>query len=101
MANASAVSIYHPHGEKESPNARLITWKDLERDGAYEVQVTRMSDGAKIRSFDFDVVDGKIKHMARTALGFEPAVDYVMPRVLRRGSSGLNMGEAIWIEDHR
>jgi hypothetical protein len=95
------ISIYHPHAEKESPNARLITWKDLGKDGAYEVVVTRLSDGQQIRSFDFDVVDGKIKPMARAVLGFQPPTDFVLPRVLRRGSTALDMGEAIWIEDHR
>ena len=95
------VSLYHPHTTREIPNAELFMLKDWQVDGAYEIEVIRKSDGAKIRSYDFDVVDGKIQSIARSQLGFESATDFVVPRVIRKAATSLEMIEAIWIEDIR
>ena len=70
-------------------------------DGSYEIAVTRKSDGKKIRSYDFDVAEGKIQKIERSQLGFEPATDFVLPRVIKKGATYIDMVEAIWIEDFR
>jgi len=36
------------------------------------------------RSFDFDVVDGKIQEMKESQLGYEPATDFILPRVQKK-----------------
>lgn len=95
------VTLYHPHTEKQSPNARPYTLNDWQVDGAYEIRVTRGSDGKMIRSYDFDVMDGKIQGLERSRLGYDPATDYVMPRVIKKNATSLEMIEAIWIEDRR
>ena len=93
--------LYHPHSKKESPNAAIFSMQDLLVDGAHEVRVTRVSDGKMIRSYDFDVAGGAITPLPQTQLGYEPASDYVLPRVLKRGATGLDMVEAIWIQDRQ
>lgn len=95
------VTLYHPHTEREEPNARPFMLADWQIDGKYEISVTRNSDGNKIRSYDFDVVGGKIQGIERSQLGYEPAVDFVMPRVINKSATSLEMIEAIWIDDHR
>lgn len=45
-------------------------------DGAYEVRVTRKSDGKMIRSYDFDVAGGAITPLPQTQFGYEQASDY-------------------------
>ena len=91
--------LFHPHSQKESPNVPVFSLQDLKVDGAYEVRVTRKSDGKMIRSYDFDVAGGVITPLPQTQLGYEPASDYVLPRVLKRGATTLEMVEAIWIRD--
>ena len=67
-------------------------------DGDYELEVSRQSDGGLIRRFNFVVEDGKIKPLAASQLGHEPAIDYVVPRVLKRGSNRDEFVEAIWLK---
>ncbi|MBT8077536.1 MAG: hypothetical protein KJO31_03125 [Gammaproteobacteria bacterium] len=93
------VSMYHPHTRRQIPNAELFMLKDWQVDGAYEIEVIRQSDGKKIRSYDFDVVDGEIQSIPQSQLGYESATDFVLPRVLRKGGTALEMIEAIWIQD--
>ena len=95
------VNLYHPHTEKEVPNAKPFMLKDWQVNGSYELRVTRGFDDKMIRSFDFDVVDGKIQGLERSKLGYDPVTDYVMPRIVKRNATSLEMIEAIWIEDRR
>ena len=91
--------LFHPHTEKESPNAIVFSLQDMKTNGAYEVLVSRVSDGKTIRSYDFNVVNGAITPLPQTVLGYQPATDYILPRVLKRGTTSLEMIEAIWIRD--
>lgn len=93
------ISLYHPHEKGKEANAEIFLLKDWQVDGQYEVSVTRQSDGYKIRSYDFDVVDGKIQEMKESQLGYAPATDFILPRVQKKGSTMLEMSKAIWIQD--
>ena len=91
-------SLYHPHTERETPNALPFMLSDwTKKDGDYTLEITRNSDGQAIRSFVFTVKDGSIVPLPATALGHEPHVDYIVPRVLKAGSSSYEMEEAIWL----
>ena len=92
-------TLYLPHDEKGSPNAIPLGFDDLQADGKYEIRVTRKSDGAAIRSYDFTVTDGKIQELPQTQLGYQPAIDYILPRVVKKGISSFEMDEAIWLAD--
>ncbi|MEZ5597844.1 MAG: hypothetical protein R3E84_15900 [Pseudomonadales bacterium] len=92
------VQLFHPHEQKQEPNAPYFTMADLARDGDYDVAVTRASDGASLRTFGFTVKDGRVQGLHRSATGYEPRPDYIMPRVLRPGATGLEMIEATWIQ---
>ena len=91
------VILYRPHDEKQAPNAIPLTTKELLVDGNYELKITRAADGAALRNFTFAVAGGKIQPLPRTQLGFDPAVDFIAPRVTRKGSTGYEFEEAIWI----
>jgi len=91
------VTLYRPHDKKQAPNAIPLTTKELLVDGNYELKVTRASDNAALRNFTFTVAGGKIQPLPRTQLGFDPAVDFIAPRVTRKGSTGYEFEEAIWI----
>lgn len=93
------INLYHPHEEGKEANAKTFYLRDWLVDGKYEIRVTRQSDSAMIRSFDFEVVDGKFEEHPRTKLGYEPQTDYIAPRVQQRGSTTLELTEAVWIED--
>ena len=94
------VTLYHPHDKGKEVNAELFLLKDLQaNDGEYELSVSRQSDEAKIRSYDFDIVGGKIQEMKQSQLGYEPATDFILPRVQKKGSNILEMSKAIWIQD--
>jgi len=91
------VMLFQPHEEKEEPNALPLTVVDISMDGAYELKITRASDGAPLRSFSFTVSNGEISPLPRTQLGSEPMTDFIAPRVLRKGSTAYEFEEAIWI----
>lgn len=93
------LSLFHPHTDRQTPNAELFMAKDWEVDGDYEVLFTRTSDGAMIRSYNFTSSGGKIQPHPRSALDYEPRVDFIAPRVQKRGSNMVEMIEAVWIED--
>ncbi len=80
-------------------NAELFMLKDWTANGSYEISVTRQSDEGKIRSYDFDVVDGKIQEMPESQLGYDPATDFILPRVQKVNATSLEMSKAIWIQD--
>lgn len=96
---AKHIKLYHPHEKKKEVNAELFMLTDLQTDGEYEVVATRQSDGQTIRSYDFDMIDGKIQSIARSKLDYEHATDLVLPRVHDRSQHYYNMTEAFWIED--
>lgn len=90
------VLLFHPHEVKQSPNATYFTVKELV-DGDYELKVSREADDALLRHFKFTVAEGKIQQIPRARLGYEPAVDFILPRVTKKGSTGYEFVEAIWI----
>jgi len=92
-------SLFHPHEYKRTANAELYMLSDLMKDGSYELKVTRTSDQAMIRSFDFVVKDGKFVPLKQTALDFDPHVDFILPRVVKRGANMFQLIEATWIRD--
>ena len=93
------INLYHPHEPGKEYNAKPFLLNDWLVDGNYEIRVTRQSDGAMIRSFDFKVINGKFEEHPRTKIGYQPQTDYIAPRVQKKGSTALELTEAIWIED--
>lgn len=93
------VTLYHPHEKGKEVNAEIFLLSDVAVDGNYEISVNRQSDGTKIRSYDFDVVDQKIVEMKESQLGYTPETDFILPRVQKKGSTALEMSKAIWIQD--
>jgi hypothetical protein len=92
------IKLYHPHTERESPNAMPFMLSDwTETDGDYKLDITRKSDGKLIRSFTVTVKDEKIENLPATKLDFEPHIDYIVPRVLDRGAGQYGFLEAIWL----
>ena len=89
--------LYQPHDEKQAPNAVPLTMKELLVNGQYELKVLRASDEAELRAFQFTVAEGKVQPLPRSQLGFEPAVDFIVPRVTKKGSTGYEFVEAVWI----
>jgi len=90
-------SIFYPHGEKGSPNAGYLPRSEWTADGDYEVRVMRRSDDAVIRSFRYEAKDGEIGRLDRTQLGYEPRIDYIVPRVTKKSWTTYEFAEAIWI----
>ena len=90
-------TLFHPHEEHQEVNARQLRMKEMLIDGEYELVLERKPDGVKLRHFKFTVADGKITPLARTQLGFDPAVDFIVPRVTKKGSTVYEFVEAIWI----
>lgn len=49
---------------------------------------------------EYDVVfapKGKVRTLKRTVLGFKPAADFIVPRVLKVQSTGYDFVKATWI----
>jgi hypothetical protein len=90
--------LFHPHDAKGAPNARLFAKTDLEQTGSYRLTVELKETGKIIRDYSFSAAGGKLVPHPRTALGYEPHVDYIPPRVIRKGSSTYAFEEAFWIE---
>ena len=90
-------NLYRPHTVKQEPNAIPFTMKELLKDGDYELRLTRKSDGAKLRSFKISVAKGGFRILKRTKLGYQPAHDYIVPRVTKKGSTAYEFVKAIWI----
>jgi hypothetical protein len=89
--------LFQPHDVKKAANAIPFTMKDLLKDGTYELNLTRRSDGAKLRSFNITVDKGKFRILKRTTLGYKPAHDFIVPRVTKKGSTAYEYEKAIWI----
>lgn len=90
--------LYHPHENKHAYNADEFMAADWTRDGDYEITITRDSDGAVLRRFEYTARDGEIQPLPETLPSHEPAIDYRVPRVTRKGSTGYEFVEAIWIK---
>ncbi len=91
--------LFHPHGEREAANAAVFSMDDLAAlDGEHVLRVFRQSDNALIRAFRLTVRDGKLMQHTRAVLGYQPQMDFILPRVPRAGSNVYEMVEAIWFE---
>ncbi len=93
--------LYHPHEAGKEYKARPFLLTDWLIDGSYELRVNRLSDNIALRSYDFRVDNGAIEPHPRSKLGYQPHIDYIAPRVQKRGATSLEMVEAIWIEDRK
>ena len=91
-------SLYHPHEQKYGYNAKPFTESDWTRDGDYEVTITRQSDGVLLRKFHYTARGGKIQPLPETLPDHQPAIDYRVPRVIKKGSTGYEFVEAVWIK---
>jgi len=92
------ISLYHPHTKREIPNAMPFMLSDwTKEDGAYDLEIVRGSDEAVIRSFAVTVEGGTIAPLENSAIDFEPHIDYVAPRVKKKGSNRYEFVEAIWL----
>lgn len=92
-----SLSFFRPHDAKE-PNPTPFGVADLQADGRYELRLTRQSDQVTLRSFPFEVKDGTWVSHPRTALGHEPAPEYIAPRVVKKGSNVYEFVPAVWLE---
>jgi len=90
--------IYKPHDKQHTPNAEALTIEEWTKDGTYSLKVIRTSDNTLIRRFGFTVTDGKIEELPATKIGFEPRMDYIAPRVLKRGVNHYEFIPAIWLK---
>ncbi|MCC5787964.1 MAG: hypothetical protein JJU33_14825 [Phycisphaerales bacterium] len=91
------ITIHKPHEERDVTNAPRSPLSDWTQDGEYELLVTRNSDGRLIRRFRFTAKDGEIEELPNTKLGYEPRIDYIVPRVPVRGVTTFRLESAIWI----
>ncbi len=89
-------SLYHPHEKSAEANARDFAMADL-ADGQYDLLIVRAEDRKPLRYFTFTVAQGEIQPLPQTQLGFEPASDFMVPRVRKRGSTGYEFEEVVWI----
>ena len=90
--------LYHPHEQKYGYNAIPFAESEWTRDGDYEITITRQPDGALLRRFEYTARGGKIQPLPETLPDHQPAIDYRVPRVPRKGSTGYEFVEAIWIK---
>ncbi|MEZ5906361.1 MAG: hypothetical protein R3C69_15120 [Geminicoccaceae bacterium] len=92
--------LFHPHGEKETPNAEVVTLADLatQPDGELLLRIFRTSDNALIRVFHLNMAGGTLQQHQRAVLGYEPQMDFILPRVVRAGANAYELVEATWFE---
>lgn len=90
--------LYHPHEQKYGYNAIPFPESEWTRDGDYEITITWQPDGALLRRFAYTARDGKIQPLPETLPDHQPAIDYRVPRVIKKGSTGYEFVEAIWIK---
>ncbi len=96
----SSFELFHPHGEQETPNAEIVTLADLEGqpDGELLLRIFRSSDNALIRVFHLNMAGGVLQQHERAVLGYEPQMDFILPRVVRAGANAYELVEATWFE---
>jgi len=96
------LSLRHPHEKGQEVNAPGFMHKDwVASDGLYELRFRRQKDGQMIRSLDFKVEGGQIQQHPRCALDYQPRIDFIAPRVQKRGGNTFELVEAIWIQDRK
>ena len=93
-------NLYHPHEQKLAHNAIPFTENEWARDGDYEITITRKPDGALLRKFHYTARGGKIQPLPETLADHQPAIDYRVPRVIKKGSTGYEFVEGIWIKSN-
>ncbi len=91
------VRLYRPHERVAEAEAVPWTRADM-RDGEYELKILRGSDGALLRNFRLTVAGGELQPHPRSALDYQPRVDYLAPSVAKRGSSRYEFVPAVWVE---
>ncbi len=93
------INLYHPHASKQAANAKPFLLSDWSKtDGVYDLEITRQSDELQIRSFNFTVKNHEIQPLKASVLGFNPSIDYIVPRVTYKGASNYEFIEAIWLK---
>jgi len=92
------VHLYHPHEQKYGYNATPFSESDWTRDGDYEITITRQPDGALLRRFEYTARGGKIQPLPETLPDHQPAIDYRVPRVTRKGGTGYEFVESVLIK---
>lgn len=94
------IQLFQPHEPDEQTNAPIMTLDDISAlpDATYVLRVFRETDNAVIRTFAIDVMDGQVRQHERAVLGYEPAMDFIVPRVRRPGSNTVRFVEATWFE---
>lgn len=90
------IKLLHPHAPNEKTNAPPYLLEDY-ADGDYELRLTRHSDRNVFRNYRFKVTQGKLVHMDRSALGYQPAIDYLLPRGMLGRKAKTTMEEIYWI----
>jgi hypothetical protein len=93
----TSIPLHQPHDDKE-PDPGLFTLADWQADGQYELRITRSSDGAPLRTFRYTAADGRIQPMPKTEMNYDPRLDYIAPRVVKKGTNVFEMTEAIWLD---
>lgn len=91
------ITLFQPHDEKNA-NPESFPLADWQADGTYELRITRSSDGAVLRNFRYTAANGKIQPMPRTEMNYDPRLDYITPRVVKKGTNVFEMTEAIWLD---
>ncbi len=93
------ISFYHPHTKREMVNALPYLINDWTgTDGDYSLEIVRRSDNQLVRLFKFSVSGNKIQPLAANQIGFEPHVDFIIPRVMEHGARKYGFVEAIWLK---
>ena len=91
------VFLYYPHASNKQANSKPFVLKDwTANDGNYELQVSRKSDNAVIRKFRFVVTNNQIQQLDQAVLGYQPEVDFIVPRV-HDNTQRYRFVEAIWL----
>lgn len=91
--------LYHPHDRKGSPNAKPFLRIEWVQDGDYVITVKRQFDNVVIRRFRYNAAGGAIALLPQTQMGYQPRTDYLVPRVIKKGSTGYEFVEAIWLKN--
>lgn len=92
-------SLLAPHEKKDATHAPPYLLEDY-ADGAYNLRISRLPDGKVLREFEFSVTGGKMTQLPQTEIGYEPHIDYLMPRVDDDSEQiAMRMEEAVWLLD--
>lgn len=89
--------LFQPHEPKKAANAIVFSMDDMKIDGMYQLKIVRPDDNQLLRAYDFVVADGEVQGIAESALETEPVYKYIMPRVLKPGTTTFEMIPCTWI----